>query len=174
MPTYVQPTLDEFRALLATMRKPPTYTSTDARQEPFFEWLLPPRTDKGPALAIRLYSSLQPNRNGGATVGRPAGADAIRVVVVRDPRRYEERVIYAATRIHRVPGWPERTLVRLRETWAQLRTAPSCPLCDDYMIPKKTRDKPARTFWSCVRYGWGTAACNGTRKLEAQVRAKKS
>ena len=163
--TYVRVTLPEFRELLTQMKRAPDYSSDDARQEPFFEWLLPPRRHDSPRLSVRLYSSLDPDFN--AAVGRPAGADAIRVVVVFAPRYYgRERVIYTAKRIHRVAGWQARILQRLRETWSLVRSSPVCSVCGDYMVRKKVRGEK-REFWSCVRYGWSEDACRGARRLTA-------
>jgi len=157
--TYVQPTMEEILAVVASTKSRKTpIPSTNPTKEKWFDWQLP-HVEHGPHLAIRWYTSVV-EKDG---LARGCGKDAMRVGIVKSPTSKNERVIFALTRVHRTPGWQDRVKDRIKTAYLLVRDGPKCPACKARMTPKaarsKDRKKVLRLFWSCSRY----PDCKGTR-----------
>jgi len=148
MAKYVEITRDEFEDFIVNAQM---FRRLDPNEighvcgEEVYE--LPMNSGYAPGCKIRIYSSI--SRKG---VGRDAGADAIRVVLV-DPEGYPW--MKALKRVHRVKGWRANVLDRyervLNEPWHYRWQAQyPCPKCSDGTM--RCRWGRKGSFMGCSNY----------------------
>ena len=91
--------------------------------------------------AIRVYSTI--NSNG---LSRGVGSDAIRVTLFS-----QGKIIGADTRVHRVEGWRNNLMDRLRN-WKAL-VGPVCPECGKPTVYRHGTTRGRKwSFWGCSAY----------------------
>lgn len=162
MAKYVEITKDEFEDFIVDAQM---FRRLDYEEighvcgEEVYE--LPMNSGYAPGCKIRIYSSI--SRKG---VGRDAGADAIRVVLV-DPEGYPW--MKALKRVHRVKGWRANVLDRyervLNEPWNYRWQAQyPCPKCSGGML--RCRWGRKGSFMGCSNYNPNNdASCRHTEAV---------
>ena len=96
-------------------------------------------------LVLRVYTGINPNGQ-----SRAVGKDAIRVCFF-----WDNKIIGASKRVHRVQGWRKNLDDRL-SNWKEL-LGPYCPRCGGLMVERHARKNKKYSFWGCMNY----PTCNG-------------